>query len=258
MIRMSDKDKRQNRERAEDAAFNRMLFCLLGVIIAEAVILLVKRFYVDITGTDLSLSIALALANVFAVFNYVGLVLTILGAVWCVCKYKKNQSIRLPLICTVVVAGLWIISVFAYCFYDIGVKLLIALPFAAAVLILIYFLYQRAFFVSALLTGCGMAGLWCLRQSQGMLVKVGFIAGWIVLIAVAALAYLLKKNGGKLGKLKLVSDTKSYVPCWITCAVVLAATVLGFVLGAGVAYYLIYALIAWLFCMAVYFTVKMM
>ena len=103
-----------------------------------------------------------------------------------------------------------------------------------------------------------MAGLWCLRQSQGTLVKVGFVVGWIVLIAIAVLAYLLKKNGGKLGKWKLVSDPKSYVPCWITCAVVLAATLLGFILGAGVAYYLIYVLVAWLFCMAVYFTVKMM
>ena len=41
---MTDKEKRQNRQRAEDAVFNRMLFCLLGVIIAEAVILLVKRY----------------------------------------------------------------------------------------------------------------------------------------------------------------------------------------------------------------------
>lgn len=253
---MTDKEKRQHRQRTEDAAFNRMLFCLLGVILAEAVILLVKRFYVDVTGSNLG--VALALDNIFSVFVYAGLILAILGVVWCVWKYKKSQSIRLPLICTVAVACLWIITLFAYCFYDIGVKLLVALPFAAAVLILIYFLYQRSFFVSALLTGFGMAELWCLRQVQNTLVKVGFVAGWIILIAVAVLTYLLKKNGGKLGKLKLVSDPKSYVPCWITCAVVLVATLLGFILGAGVAYYLIYVLVAWLFCMAVYFTVKMM
>lgn len=253
---MTDKEKRQNRQRAEDAAFNRMLFCLLGVIIAEAVILLVKRFYIDVTNNNLS--VAIALESIFSVFVYAGLVLTILGVIWCIWKYRKGQPIRLPLVCTIVVACLWIIVLVAYCFYDIGVKLLVALPFAAAVLILIYFLYQRAFFVNSVLTGCGMAGLWCLRQSRGILVKTGFVAGWIVLIAVAVLAYLLKKNDGKLGKWKLVSDPKSYVPCWITCLVVLAATLLGFVLGAGVAYYLIYGLVAWLFCMAVYFTVKMM
>lgn len=255
---MTDKEKRHDRQRAEDAVFNRMLLCLLGVIIAEAVILLVKRFYIDVTGSELSMSVAVALANVFSVFIYAGLILTVLGVVWCVCRYKKNQPIRLPVVCTVVVACLWIITVFAYCFYDVGVKLLVALPFAAAVLILIYFLYQRAFFVSTVLTGFGMVGLWCLRQSYGTLVKAGFVAGWIVLAAVAVLAWLLKKNGGKLGKLKLVSDPKSYMSCWITCAVVFAATLVGFVLGAGVAYYLLYVLVAWLFCMAVYFTVKMM
>lgn len=255
---MTDKEKRQNRQRAEDAAFNRLLLCLLGVIIAEAVILLVKRFYIDVTGSELSMAIALALANIFSVFVYVGLAFTVLGVIWCIWSYRKHKPIRLPAICTVVVACLWIIALFAYCFYEPGVKLLIAMPFAAGVLILIYFLYQRAFFVSALLTGGGMAGLWCLRQSQRLLVKAGFAAGWIVLLAVAVLAYLLKKNGGKLGKWKLVSDPKSYLPCWITCAVVFAATLLGFLLGAGMAYYLIYALVAWLFCLAVYFTVKMM
>ena len=109
---MTDKEKRQNRQRAEDAVFNRMLFCLLGVIIAEAVVLLVKRFYVDVTNSNLA--VAIALDSIFSVFVYVGLVLTILGVAWCVWKYKKSQSIRLPLVCTVVVACLWIITLFAY------------------------------------------------------------------------------------------------------------------------------------------------
>lgn len=255
---MTDKEKRQNRQRAEDAAFNRLLLCLLGVIIAEAVILLVKRFYIDVTGSELSMAIALVLANIFSVFVYAGFALAVLGVIWCIWRAKHGRSLRLPVVCTTVVVCLWIIALFAYCFYATGVKLLIAMPFAAGVLILIYFLYQRAFFVSALLTGCGMSGLWCLRQSQRTLVKAGFVVGWVVLLAVAILAYLLKKNGGKLGKRSLVTDPKSYLPCWLTCAVVFVATLLGFLLGVGMAYYLLYVLVAWLFCLAVYFTVKMM
>ena len=34
--------------------------------------------------------------------------------------------------------------------------------------------------------------------------------------------------------------------------------ILALLLGATVAYYLIFVLVAWLFCQAVYFTVKMM
>ena len=255
---MTDKEKRQKRQSAEDAVFNRLLLCMLGVIIAEAVVLLVKRFYIDVTGSDLALSIAIGLENGFAVFNYVGFILTVLGIVWCVLNAKKNKPLRLPLICTVVIGCLWIISMLAYHFYVTGVKMLVALPIVAAVLILIYFLYQRAFFVNAVLTGCGMAALWCLRQSQGTLITVAFVIGWIGLIAIAAVVYMLKRKGGKVGKRQLVSDQKSYGVCWVTCAVVLFATLLGFILGAGLAYYLIYALIGWLFCLAVYFTVKLM
>lgn len=255
---MTDKEKRQKRQSAEDAVFNRLLLCMLGVIIAEAVVLLVKRFYIDVTGNDLSLSIAIGLDHVFSVFNYVGFVLIVLGIVWCVLNARKKINLRLPLICTVVIGCLWIISMLAYHFYVTGMKMLVALPIVAAVLILIYFLYQRAFFVNAILTGCGMAALWCLRQSQGTLVTVAFVIGWIALVVIGILVYLLKKKGGKAGKYQLVSDQKSYGICWVTCAVVLLATLLGFILGAGLAYYLIYVLIGWLFCLAVYFTVKLM
>lgn len=255
---MTDKEKRQKRQGAEDVVFNRMLLCLLGVVIAEAVILLLKRFYIDFTGTDLSLAIAVGLSKVFAVFNIVGFVLIVLGVIWSVLSAKKNKPLRLPAICTVVVGCLWIISMLAYHFYDTGVKMLVALPIVAAVLILIYFLYQRAFFVNAILCGCGMAGLWCFRQSQGTLVTVAFVIGWIALIAIAVITYLLKKKGGKVGKYQLVHDQKSYGICWVTCAVVLVATLLGFILGAGFAFYLLYVLIGWLFCLAVYFTVKLM
>ena len=255
---MTDKEKRQMRQRAEDAMFNRMLLCLLGVVIAEAVILLVKRFYIEVPGGEVALAVSLALMNIFSVYNFAGVVLAVLGCIWCVRTKKQEKSIRLPAICTVAVTALWIISVMAYCFNETGVKLLVALPFVAAVLILVYFLYQRAFFVGAVISGFGIAGLWCLRQAQNTFVTVCFVIGWVLLVAISALAYVLKKNGGKLGKVKLITDQMSYMTCWITCAVVLVATLLGFIMGAGVAYYLLYALVGWLFCMAVYFTVKMM
>ena len=44
----------------------------------------------------------------------------------------------------------------------------------------------------------------------------------------------------------------------ISCGVGLAAVVVSLVLGASVAYYLIFAMIAWLFGLLVYYTVKLM
>lgn len=258
---MTDKEKRQQRRSAEDATFNRMLLCLVGAIAAEAIILFVKRFYIDITAGGADIAIATGLMYFFRVFVYAGLVLTAAGIVWCVFSARNHKKLRLPVVCTTVVCFLWVLSVLAYFFNDVGVKALMALPAVAAVLILIYFLYQRAFFVNAILTGCGMAALWGYRQfhaAHSTAVTVAFVVGWVGLVAIAFVVYLLKKSGGKLGKLQLVSDQKCYPVCWLTCAVIFAATLLGFLLGAGLAYYLIYVLIGWLFCLAVYYTVKLM
>ena len=67
MMRMTDKERRNQRRSAEDAVFNRMLLWLLGAVVAEVIILLVKHFYVDITGASLSIAIAVALAAIFRV-----------------------------------------------------------------------------------------------------------------------------------------------------------------------------------------------
>lgn len=258
---MTDKEKRQQRRSAEDAVFNRMLLCLVGAIIAEAVVLFVKRFYVDTTASDFDISMAVALTNIFSVLAVAGLVLTVAGVIWCVAAKKKDKSMALPVVLTVVAAFLWVLSVLARVLNDTGIKIMMVLPIVAAVLILIYFLYHRAFFINAVLSGCGMAVLWCFRQFYAGHPAVSIalvILFWVCLAVIVILAAVTKKNGGKLGKLRLVNDQKSYVPCWLTCAVAFVTTLLALILGVGIAYYLIYVLIGWLFCLAVYYTVKLM
>lgn len=258
---MTEKEKRQRRRSAEDAAFNRMLLWLVGAVIAEAVALFVKRFYINMTGQKLDLAIATVLYNVFPVLTYVGLILTVLGVIWCILAAKKGKGLKLPGILTAVVAFLWIVSLLSWFLDEAGVKILVALPIVAVVLVLIYFLYPRSFFANALVSGCGMLGLWVFRQFHGghpTVVTVLFVLGLVGLIVLAALALMLRKHDGKLGKHQLVADRKCYPAFWLTCGVVFVAAVLALLLGVGAAYYLLYALIGWLFCLAVYYTVKMM
>lgn len=258
---MTEKEKRSQRRTAEDAVFNRMLLCLLGAVVAELVILLVKRFYVDINGSDISITIAGGLMVFFQVFRFLGLALIVAGIVWTVLYARTGKKVRLPAICTCVVIFLWIVTMLAYYLFDAGVRILMVLPAVAAVLILIYFLYQRAFFVNAILTGGGMAALWLYRQyymNHPTAITLCFAAGWIVLAAVAVLAWKLNSTGGKLGKVRLMPEKSSYGITWLTCGITAAAMLLGLLLGAGIAYYLIFVLVAWLFCQAVYFTVKLM
>ncbi len=257
---MTEKEKRLQRQKAEDAIFNKMLLWLVGAVIAEALVLFVRRFYINMTATATDIAIATAMYGFFRVFVYMGLALTVLGVIWCVISRKKGEKI-LPVICTSILAFIWLISVFAYFLDAAGVKILMILPIVAAVLVLIYFLYPRAFFVNTIFSALGIAGLWGYRQFyliHPTATTVALVIGWVGVIAIAILCVLMKKNGGKLGKYKLVSDSKCYVPCWLTCAVILVTTVLALLLGVGVAYYLIYLMIGWLFCLAVYYTVKLM
>jgi len=254
---MTEKEKRRQRRSEEDAVFNRMLLCLLGAVIAEVVILLVKRFYVDIV----SINVASALMVFFQIFQFAGVVLGIAGIIWCVLWKKNGKKVNLPVVLTVVMFGLWIISLFAYYMFADGLRILMILPAVAGVLILVFFLYQRAFFVNAILTGGGLAALWLYRQyymNHPAAMILCFVAGLVVLVLAAVLFWPLRKNDGKLGKLRVMPEGSDYMVGWLTCAVVAVTMVLALLLGATVAYYLIFVLVAWLFCQAVYFTVKMM
>lgn len=253
---MTEKDKRLQRARTEDAVFNRMLLCLLAAVVAEAIVLFVKRFYIEFSANGIGL--AMALAKFFSVFVYVGLALIVIGIVWCVIAWNKKQRLNVPAVCTIAVAFLWILTAMVYFLHEIGIKVMMFLPIAAMVLILIYFLYHRAFFVNSIVTACGMLALWGVRHVSGPKVVTVFIIGWIGLAAIVVFAWILKKNNGKIGKLKLVNDSKCYVAFFLSCAVVFVLTLLSLILGASVAYYLLYALIGWLFCLAVYYTVKLM
>ena len=254
---MTEKEKQLQRRKAEDAVFNRMLLFLLAAVIAEVVILLVKHLYMNIP----SVVVANALYYLFGVLQFAGIVLAVVCAVrYGICRGKEKKS-TLPGVLAGVFFALWLIALLTYQLNEFGLKILMALPAVYAVLVLIWFLYQRAFFVGAILTGGGMAAMLVLRRywaNHPTAVTLAFVAGFVVLVVVALLLLKLSKSNGKLGKLRLMPEGSSYGICWATCVVVAVALVLALLLGAAVAYYLLFALVAWLFCQAVFFTVKLM
>ena len=89
---MTDKERRNQRRSAEDAVFNRMLLWLLGAVVAEVIILLVKRFYIDFTATSLGIGIAVVLSHIFQVYRFVGLALTVLGIISTLLKSPPSCS----------------------------------------------------------------------------------------------------------------------------------------------------------------------
>ena len=249
---MFEKGKREQRHEQEDAAFNRMLLWLVGAVAVELLLMLVKPVYVDLV---------VAMSQFFKVFAFLGAVLTAAGVVWAVLSFRKGKSVLAPCICTAVAAGLWVLSVLSVFLYPNGLDIMMLLPAVGAVLIVVYFLYQRVFFLNALLTAGGLLVLWLHRQyfmNHPTIIRLFFAAEFVLLAAGLVLSFMLRSGGGKLGSLRVMPPDTGYLMTWITCAVTALALALTLALGAAVGFYLLFALVAWVFVQAVFFTVRLM
>lgn len=255
---MFEKGKRERRNREDDAAFNRMLLWLAGAVVLELFILALQKVYINQIFGGV---VAHAIAVFFGVFLVAGAVAVAGCLIWAVVGHRAGKPLTLPLAIAGGAALLWVISLFCYFLFDQGVRILMLFPAAGAVLILIFFLYQRAFFFNALLTAGGLLALWLHRQyymRHPTIITVCFVAGLAVLAAVAFLAVQLRKNDGRLGSFRLLPAGSNYLMTWLTCGVTAAAMVLALILGVSAGYYLLLVLAGSLFAQAVFFTVKMM
>lgn len=255
---MFEKGKREQRHEQEDAAFNKMLLWLLGAVVVELLIMLIKQVYINFIA---GVTVALVLLNVFRVFVFLGVALTAAGIVWAVLNYRKGKAVTVPCICAAVAAGLWVLSVLGYYLYDTGMNIMMLLPAVAAVLIVVYFLYQRVFFLNTLVTAGGLLALWMYRQyyaEHPTMIRLVFVAGFVLLAAALGLSFLLRNGGGKLGGLRVMPADTGYLMTWITCGVTALTMALALALGAAAGFYLLFALVAWEFIQAVFYTVRLM
>lgn len=262
---MSEQEKRIQRRKQEDAAFNRMLIWIAVCVVLEVLTLLLRRIYLNFSATSTGIAVAGGLHSFFGVFRFLGIVLTLAGAVWlwnvAMRQGKRGKELLLPGICTGVVLWLTVFSILGHTRSDAGMALLCALPVVVAVLAAIFYLYQRDFFVCAVLGVVGIIALWVLGQlftSHSAVVYLGFALVWVLMAVTAWAAWTLRKREGKAFGLRLLPVGTNYALLWATCAVVAAALLLGILIGAASAYYLLFAVVAWLFCLAVYYTVKLM
>lgn len=255
---MFDKDKREKRYQQEDAAFNQMLLCLAVAVVAELLLLLVKGIYVDLSAGPTGYDV---LNNFFHVFSFLGAALTAAGIVWVVLSFRKKKSVTVPCVCAAVAAGLWALSGLSYYLFDLGLDIMILLPAVGAVLIVVYFLYQRVFFLNAVLTAGGLLVLWLHRQhywGHPTVIRLFFAAEFALLAAGIVLGFRLRGSDGKLGSLQVLPPDTNYLMTWITCEVTAVALVLALVLGTEAGLYLLFALVALVFAQAVFYTVQLM
>lgn len=259
-----NKNERDEQRRQEDMALNRGLIWVGAAIVLELLLLLVNKYLVNVYTTQESIAMAYAVLNGLKAIRIITLVGVFACAGWSVMKLKKNEAAGLPVILSIACAALLFCSHIAVTFRGPGLRMLFIMVPAWAALALVYYLYQREFFLSAALTGMGAAALWLIRHSSAQpLTMYGFLVlmGVVLVVGAVVLGGLRQSNGvlnlnGR--KIRLLPDDVNYALLLATAVINVAAVAGAMFLGGTVAYYLIYALVAWLFALLVYYTVKMM
>ena len=256
-------DKRERTERAkqEDAILNKVLLWIVGAVVLEALLLLLNKYYVEYIVDDID--IAVAIHNVLPVLAVIFAIGFVACGVWAIALFRQKKKNGLAVALTVIFAALAGCSVIArWVPNGTGIRFLyVAVP-VAAVLAMIYYLYQREFFLVALLSTAGLAGLWLLQRREGhaAFVYTCLIVLGVALVACAAVTWILQSAKGVLvlgGKqVRILPKKANYVMIYVTCGLVAAVLAAGVAVGAVMLLYAV--LVAWLLIMAVYYTVKLM
>ena len=257
----SRREKIELRKKQEDAQFNKLLLWIVAAVVLEAVVLFVKRYLINYRNTVAELKLSIGISNVLGVLQFVAPVLFVAAIVWYLISRKKGCTCKLPLILGGVFAVLSVLAIAVYNSPTTGMTFVSALPFVIIVLAFIGYLYQREFFFSTILTGLGVFALWFYRKAfagRPAMVIAGFVVLLVILVLSCVLVHKLSKNNGCWKGIQIFQAKTAYQPVYVTFGLTALALIAALVAGATVAYYAIFALIVWLFCMVVYYTVRMM
>lgn len=265
-------EKKELRQKQENATLYKLFWWLGAAIVYWVITLLLKRYFINFNGTNLNeINVAIGLSRMLFVLQFAAPALTVAATAWYVLSRKQGKGTVAPFVCALSMAVVSMTAIVAYHFREGGVKALGLVAPVTAVLALIYFLYQREFFCNTLLTGLGIVALLVFRRyylNHPRMIYFGFALVWMGLAVAVFLAWKFSQNNGLWGKYQVFPPKISYIPTYLTAGitaltlvVTLVAQAFGTVIqtyGATVSYYAIFVLIIWLFCMAVYYTVKLM
>ena len=228
---------------------------LLGCL-AELYLLLIHKCY--IYGT---LDQVLSWYSYLKVSVWLGLAAAVLGGVLVyVCRKTRGWKraaawMLLELGAFVAVTG-WLVSRY----YASPITLLaVAVP-AAALMAMLWYLYDRECAWGLIVLGLDLAVLWICRKGMGNFLweKRVLVGAVVFLICLAVLVFLtakLAKSRGMLGKLRLLGENFDTMPIYAACGVSAVTTVLALVSSVA-AYYCIYIVAVLLFALAVYYAIR--
>lgn len=246
----------------ENEVLRRALLWLGAAAILEILVLLIDRYYVHFRTVEFEVYFAQSLLKVFQVLQYAGFIVGV--AIFAFALLAKKRSLLLYILAAFS-TGLGIIAVLLVHVGSGCISvLLVGIP-AFGGLVMIYYLYQHEFFLSAFSGAVGIFGMWLFRKVwEGRItVYYGFLIAAICLVAVICIVtFLLQKTDGvwkrKEKHIEFFSKGANYLLIFATCAITAVALLGALLLGGTFAYYMLMGQVVWLFVLAVYYTSKLM
>lgn len=253
-----DKKQREARRQQEDIALQRGLLWVAGAVVLEVLLVLLNRFYFNYS-LDSEAQIYLTLHELLRVVRMLAPAAAVLVLLWTIWQLKQKKPYALQLILTVALVAASVCVHVTIKFGRDGMSMLYWLVIAWAVLAMVFYIYQREFFLGASACGMSVLALWFVRYGAAGRPEALLLTAAILVVGLAAL--WLKKNDGALNgknELRFLPKGSSYSVLLATCLASLAAVAAAMLAGGTAAYYLVYVMIAWLFALFVYYTVKLM
>ena len=251
-----NKKIREEQSRQEDQALVRGMLWVVGAIVLEGLLFLVNRYAFDYTTAMESIQLAEKLRVVLKIVSIAGLIVFAGGAAMAIMQLKKERSTLWAGVASLAGLVIGLCAHVCVAYQDSGVRMLYLLIPVLGGLALCYYIYPRDFFLCALPAVAAALGLWFVRAGG-----IGADMIFTVLVCAAALIAVLKlkKGDGNLvlaGKpLKFMGEKTNYTLPMAGAVAALAVQLLAAVAGGTIAYYLIFAVGAWLFALLGYYTV---
>lgn len=232
-----------------------MKFFLAGCV-AELYLLIVRRFYVNGNARQ---QIAW-FDTYFWVLAGVGAAVLVLGAILSA-MWKADKKRRV--IGWYTAGGGAFLAVSALLIRALNAPVVTLLSVVVPVvmlLVILWSLYDRECAVALTVLGVSLIFVWVCRRRlsniyYGTLIRVVAVVFLILLAAAAFLSRRAARNGGKLGKVRLLPPDADLLPIYTACGLS-AAAVVAALISVNIAYYAMWVLAVVVFALAVYYTVK--
>lgn len=248
--------------KAEEEALNRILYWVAGGAVMEFLLLLLNRYWSHYGPKTLQLR--LVLEDVILWVGLAALAAAVGGAWLWVRAAREKKSVTLSAILCLMMLGISGGCLAAKFFGEPGILLMCFLVLAVAVLAILYYLYQREFFLLGCQGALVLIGLWICNRGLGggkaVFCYLYVIGAVLVLLAMAVLCRKLQTGSGILEwgekKRRVLPKEVNYTFLYVGFAVSLAVLICALL---ALPVRPLYAVeVAWLFVMAVYYTVKLM